>query len=67
VADGEHPDPEETMEEMEIENDDGIHEGAYALFGIDLGDASLLIDVDAGGDGQVDGSEDTTNGGVTIS
>jgi hypothetical protein len=62
VADGEHPEPEETVEEMEIENDDDICEGASALFGVDLGDASLPIDVDAGGDGQVDGSEDTTNG-----
>jgi hypothetical protein len=62
VADGEHLEPEETVEEMEIENDDDIREGASALFGIDLGDASLPIDVDADGDGQVDGSEDTTNG-----
>jgi hypothetical protein len=44
---------------MEIENDDDIYEGASALFGVDLGDAPLPIDVDAGGDGQVDGSEDT--------
>jgi hypothetical protein len=62
VADSEHPKPEETVEEMEIENDDDIREGASALFGVDLGDASLPIDVDAGGDGEVDGSEDTTNG-----
>jgi hypothetical protein len=57
MADGEHP--EETVEEMEIENDDDIREGASALFDVDLGDASLLIDVDAGGDTQVDSSEDT--------
>jgi hypothetical protein len=55
-ADGEHPEP---VEEMEIENDDDIREGTAALFGVDLGDASLLIEVDAGGDGQVDSSEDT--------
>jgi hypothetical protein len=48
VADGEHPEPEETVEEMETENDDDIREGASALFGVDLGDASLPIDVDAG-------------------
>jgi hypothetical protein len=62
VANGEHPEPEETVEEMEIENDDDIRKGASALFGVDLGDASLPIDVDVDGDGQVDGSEDTTNG-----
>jgi hypothetical protein len=55
VADDEHPEPEETAENMEIENDDDIREGASVLFGVDLGDASLPIDVDAGtgGDGQM--------------
>jgi hypothetical protein len=48
VADGEHPEPEETVEEMEIENDDDIREGAPAPFGVDLGDASLPIDGGAG-------------------
>jgi hypothetical protein len=62
MADGEHPEPEETVEEMEIENDDDMCEGASALFDVDLGDASLPIDVDVGGNGQVNGSEDTTNG-----
>jgi hypothetical protein len=62
VADSEHPKPEKTMEEMKIENDDDIREGAFALFGVDLGDTSLPIDVDTGGDGQVDDFEDTTNG-----
>jgi hypothetical protein len=63
-ADGEHP--EEPMEEMEIENDNDIREGAAALFGVDLRDASLPIDVDADADGQVDGSEDTngTSSGI---
>jgi hypothetical protein len=57
-CDGEHPDdPEEAVEELEIENDD-ITEGAAALFGIDMGDGDHPIDVDAG-DGGVDGSEDT--------
>jgi hypothetical protein len=44
------------MEELEVEDDDDIREGAAAMFGIDLGDGP--IDVDAG-DGGVDGSEDT--------
>jgi hypothetical protein len=57
MADGEHS--EETVEEMEIENNDEIREGTSALFGVDLVDASLPIDVDASGDGQKDDSEDT--------
>jgi hypothetical protein len=47
VADGEHPEPAED-EEPVVE--------------MEIGDASLPIDVDTGGDGQVeevDGSEDT--------
>jgi hypothetical protein len=52
-ADGEIPEP---VEELEIEDDDDAREGAAAMFGIDLGDGP--IDVDVGDDG-VDGSEDT--------
>jgi hypothetical protein len=33
-ADGEHPEAEEAVEELEIENDDDITEGAAALFAI---------------------------------
>jgi hypothetical protein len=48
-CDGEHlDDPEEAMEELEIENDDDITEDAAMLFGIDMGDSDHPIDVDAG-------------------
>jgi hypothetical protein len=52
-ADGENPVP---VEELEIEDDDDVREGATAMFSINLGDGP--IDVDAG-DGGVDGSKDT--------
>jgi hypothetical protein len=46
-GDGEHP-----VEDLEIEDDDDIRDDAAGLFGIDLGDGSNPIDVDAGdGDG----------------
>jgi len=59
LADGEHPEPEE---ELEIEDDDDIGEDACGLFGIDLGDGTHPIDLDAGdgeGDGGVAASIDT--------
>jgi len=57
-ADGEHPEAEEAVEELEIENDDDITEGAAALFGINMGDGEHPIDVDSGdGDGGVDTSQ----------
>jgi len=70
LADGEHPEPEE---ELEIEDDDDIGEDACGLFGIDLGDGTHPIDLDAGdgdGDGGVAASIDThgtsSTGGTVV-
>jgi hypothetical protein len=48
----------ETKEELEIKNNDDIHDGTDALFDIDLRDGSNPIDLDDG-NARVDGSEDT--------
>ena len=59
-ADGEHPEAEEAVEELEIENDDDITEGAAALFG------EHPIDVDSGdGDGGVDTSQSQDTNGAS--
>jgi hypothetical protein len=54
-ADNENPEP---VEELEIEDDGDVREGAAAMFGINLGDGPIDVDV---GDGGVDGSEDTND------
>ena len=45
-ADSDNLKPEE---ELEIENDDDVHEDASVLFDIDLDDGSHPIDADVGG------------------
>ena len=58
-ADGEHPEAEEAVEELEIENDDDITEGAAALFGINMGDGEHPSD------GGVDTSQSQDTNGAS--
>ena len=47
-------DSQAEAEDLEIEDDDDVHEDAAALFGIDVGDDGVpnnVIDVNAGDDG----------------
>jgi hypothetical protein len=54
-----HGNGEQPVEDLEIEDDDDIRDDTAGLFGIDLGDGSNPMDVDAGDGDGVAASTDT--------